>query len=117
MVNRTMHFDEIMKMLSGEQKLHFYELFAHNMTVAIRGFWSDADIADSEKVELMKWTNEVLHQITAKIWVLRLKTHEWTESDFGKMLEEYKQMCPGIAIGIDNAVRWSYRSVTGTEVR
>jgi hypothetical protein len=110
-----LNFEEMMKTLSDEQKLHFYELFAHNMTVGIRGIWSEADIGDSEKVELMKWANEVLHHITAKVWVLRLKTHVWTESDFGKMLEEYKQMHPGISGAIDAAMQWSYQSAIGKE--
>lgn len=110
-----LNFQEMMNALSDEQKLHFYELFAHNMTVGIRGIWSETETGDSEKVELMKWANEVLHRITAKVWVLRLKTHEWTESDFGKMLEEYKQMHPGISVAIDSAVKWSYRSVLGKE--
>jgi hypothetical protein len=110
-----LNYEERMRTLSDEQKLHFYELFAHNMTVAIRGFWSETKICNSEKVERMKWANEVLHQITAKVWVLRLKTHEWTESDFDKMLGEYKQIHPGISGAIDAAVEWSYQSVVGKE--
>jgi hypothetical protein len=108
-----MHFSELMETLSHEQKLHFYELFAHNMTVGIRGIWLDTDIDDSEKVERMKWANEVLHQITAKIWALRLKTHEWTETDFGSILEDHMREHPNIAITIESAVKHSYRSVTG----
>ena len=111
-----MHFSELMKTLSCEQKLHFYELFAHNMTVEIRGIWYDTDIDDSEKVERMKWANEALHQITAKIWVLRLKTHEWTETDFGGMLEQYMHEHPNIAIAIESAVKNSYRTVSGEEI-
>ncbi len=102
-------------MLSEEQKLHFYELFAHNMTIVIRGLLSETEIGDSEKVELMKWANEVLHRITAKVWVLRLKPHEWIESDFSKMLEEYKRMHPGISGAIDEAMQWSYQSVIRKE--
>jgi hypothetical protein len=105
----------MMETLSDEKKLHFYELFAHNMTVVIRGLWSDEDIGDSEKVERMKWANEVLHQIAAKAWVLRLKTRDWSESDFGKMLEEYKQAHPDISNAIDEAVQLSYRSANGKE--
>ena len=110
-----LNFEGMMNILSDEQRLHFYELFAHNMTIVIRGFWSDAEIDDSEKVELMKWANEVLHSITEKVWVLRLNTQEWTESDFAKMLEEYKQMHPDLSVAIDSAFQWSYRSVIGKE--
>jgi hypothetical protein len=30
--------------------------------------------------------NEVLHRVTAKVYVLRLKKHEWPETDFEDML-------------------------------
>jgi hypothetical protein len=51
--------DNTMK-LSEEQRLHFYEVLAHNLTVAVRGVWSDSETSDAEKVERMKWVNEVL---------------------------------------------------------
>jgi hypothetical protein len=108
-----MKFAEKMSTLNEEQRLHFYELLAHNLTVAIRGVWSDASIGDAEEVERMKWVNEILHRATAKVWVLRLKTHEWTEEDFGCLVESYIDQHPGIRHEIHAAVNRSYRTVTG----
>jgi hypothetical protein len=37
--------------LPDERRLHFYEVLAHNLTVAIRCIWSDDSIDDHEKVD------------------------------------------------------------------
>src|SRR5262249_16954862 len=99
-----------MKLSDGERLL-FYEVLAHNLTVAVRGIWSEPGVDDTEKVDRMKWLNEVLHRVTAKAYVLRLKTHEWTETDFEDMLLGYAQSHPSIAPGLGWAVQSSYRSV------
>jgi len=112
-----MQFAESISKLNPEQRLHFYEVFALNLTVAIRFVWSNAETDDAEKVERMKWVNEVLHRVTAKVYVLRLKTHEWTETDFEDLILSYIQSQPGIAPEIGRAVRHSYRIVTGEEMR
>jgi hypothetical protein len=112
-----MRFAELIENLTTEQRLHFYEVLAHNLTVVVRGIWSDAASADADKVERMKWVNEVLHRVTAKVCVLRLKTHEWTEPDFEDMLLGYMQSQPGIASDIESAVQKSYRIVTAEDMR
>jgi hypothetical protein len=66
------------------------------LTVAIRGAWSDSTLGDAEKVERIKWINEILHRAATKVWVLRLRTHVWTEEDFGSLMWGYVDDCPGI---------------------
>jgi hypothetical protein len=99
-----------MASLNDEQRLHFYEVLAHNLTVAIRSIWSDKSITADEKVERIKWVNEILHSTTAKVWVLRLKTHEWTEEDFGSDIGHYIALNPSIATEVSSAVSRSYRA-------
>jgi GrpB-like predicted nucleotidyltransferase (UPF0157 family) len=111
-----MRFAEQVGKLSDEQRLHYYEVLAHNLTIAIRGVWADSEIDDAEKVERMKWVNEILHRVTAKVYVLRLKTHEWTEEDFERLLREYVAAHPGIAGEVGHALRFSYQAVTGQEM-
>lgn len=105
-----------MEKLHEDQRLHFYEVLAHNLTVAMRGIWSDERINDSEKVERMKWVNEILHSVTAKVYVLRLKTHEWSERDFENLLYECIVIHPGIAGEVGWAVKSTYRTITGEEM-
>ena len=111
-----MRFAERMARLSEEQRLHFYEVLAHNLTVAIRGVWSDSSITDTEKVDRIKWINEILHRVTAKVWVLRLKTHEWTEEDVGQMIRGYVGENEGIKEEVFWAVNRSYQAVAGEEI-
>jgi hypothetical protein len=99
--------------LSDEQQLHFYEVLAHNLTVAIRVVWSDESIGDAEKVDRMKWINEILHRVTAKVSLLRLSTHEWPEEDLESLILDYITSHPSIASHVDQAVRFSYRAVSG----
>jgi hypothetical protein len=105
-------FVRLMASLNDEQMLHFYEVLAHNLTMAIRSIWSDESITADEKVERIKWVNEILHRTTAKVWVLRLKTHEWTEEDFASDIGHYIALNPSIAIEVSSAVSRSYRAVT-----
>jgi len=112
-----MRFAEQMAKLSGEQRLHFYELLAENLTVAIRGIWSNESISDAENVDRIKWVNELLHRVTAKVSVLRLKTHEWTEEDFGSLTRDIVSQSECIKGEVILAVKRSYQVVTSEEMR
>jgi hypothetical protein len=111
-----MRFAERMAVLTEEQRLLFYEVLAHNLTVAIRCVWSDGSISDAEKVERIKWINEILHRATAKVYVLRLKTHEWTEEDFGSLIRGYADSHEGIKEVVLAAVNRTYQTITGEEM-
>jgi hypothetical protein len=61
--------------LSVDERLHFYELFAHNLTVSIRGMFIQKDILNEERLERIQLINEILHRVTSKVWVIRLHTN------------------------------------------
>jgi len=71
---------ERMNELNQEQRLDFYESLAHELTIAAREVWS-SEAYDAEKIDELKWLNEILHRVVSKIAVLRKNHHEWTESD------------------------------------
>ncbi len=102
--------------LSDEERLHFYELLSHNLTVSIRGIWIDENISDTEKVERIKLVNEILHRVTSKVWVLRLKTHEWTEEDTWEMMNEYISDNENIRVEILFAINCSLKAVKNLNV-
>jgi hypothetical protein len=58
-----------MESLTEEERLAFYEHLAHNLTIAARDVWSSDDLP-ADKVEQLKWLNEIQHRVTAKISVL-----------------------------------------------
>jgi hypothetical protein len=97
---------EELKVLTPEQKLHFFELLAHDLTVTIRSAWSEPTLGAEEKVEAMKLINECLHRVTARIWVERLKTHEWTDEDLvGLVIQTDAALHPKLRGGI----AWAFR--------
>jgi hypothetical protein len=107
--------EQVLK-LTADQRLHFYEVLAHNLTVAIRGVWSDESMSDAEKVNRMKHINEILHRVTAKVYVERLKTHEWTEDDFGNMICGWVGDCERLKTEVFGAINRSYQAITGKEI-
>jgi hypothetical protein len=113
-----MAFDYVERIggLTDEQRLHFYEVFAHQLTVAARMVWSDDALTDGAKISHLKWLNEVLHRVTAKVYALRLRTHEWTEADSFDELRHAITQEPGLARVLGWAVLASYEIVTGQTV-
>jgi hypothetical protein len=103
--------------LPDDRRLLFYELLAHNLTVIVRGIWSDEGIADAEKVDRMKWVNEILHRVTSKIRVLRLGEHEWTEEDSWEDIRHWVRQNPAIEGYIHAAIKWSYDYASQSEAR
>jgi hypothetical protein len=77
---------EEMESMSEEERLAFYEYLAHNLTICGREVWS-SDEMPADKVEQLKWLNEIQHRVTAKIHVLRTRHHEWTEKDSWDLIE------------------------------
>jgi hypothetical protein len=99
--------------LPDEQRLHFYEVLAHQLTVVVRMIWSDDALADTQKVSQLKWLNEILHRVTAKVYTLRLRTHEWTEADSFDDILHWVGQEPALALRVGGAVTLSFEIVTG----
>jgi hypothetical protein len=109
------HYSDKIGTLTPDKRLHFYELLAHNLTVAIRGIWSEPDLSDSEKLNRIYLTNEILHRITAKVYTLRLNLHEWTEEDSWQMIKGYIDENVAIENDVMAAIDYSYNSGTAKD--
>jgi hypothetical protein len=95
--------------LPPERLLRFYEVLSHNLTVTVRAIWSDDLLSDSEKVERMKWLNEIMHRLTTKTAALRLNKNDFSEADTWAMIEHYTSLCPGLAAEVATATIRSYQ--------
>ena len=96
--------------LHEEERLHFYEILAHQLTIAARIVWSDDTLTDSQK---LKWLNEVLHRVTARVYSLRLRTDEWTEAAMFENMRHCVSLEPAIGPLVGWAITQSYEVVTG----
>ncbi len=47
--------------LAHSNRIHFYEVLAHNLTVVVREIWSDERLTNAEKVDQLREVNEILH--------------------------------------------------------
>lgn len=114
-----MSFDypKAVRALPHDRRLLFYELLAHNLTIIVRGIWSDEAVTDAEKVDRIKWVNEIQHRVTSKVRVLRLGEHEWTEEDSWSDIQHWVSRNRAIEGYVNAAVKWSYDSVTDSDVR
>lgn len=104
------NYAALVSAFSENEKVYFYERLAHNLTISCRGIWSNNELSDIEKVEQMKWLNEIQHRIISKISVTRLDLHEWKESDIIGMIAGYIQQAPEIGGEVGWAISASYKT-------
>jgi hypothetical protein len=102
--------------LDSEQRLLFYEVLAHNLTVSVRSIWSDEETSAEQKVEQLKWLNEIMHGVTIKLRVLRLNLHEWTETSSWEEIKHSVALCPSLERDIEWAIRNTYAMITHEHV-
>ena len=83
----------------------FYETLAHNLTVCARAIWSDEQLSDAEKVEQMKWLNEIQHRVTGKLRA----SQPWPDGEFFEgVLRTHTDECPTLRSHVGWAVKQSY---------
>lgn len=113
-----MNFDYTEKIgaLNSRQRLYFYELFAHFLTVAMRGVLFTEGAADSERVERAKWLNEIAHRITHKIFVMNKNPQaKWTDAEILEMIEMNTKKHPLTESDVNLAIDFSYHYVMENE--
>lgn len=111
-----MQLSERLAELSQGQLLSFYERLAHNLTITIRGIWSDPQLGEAEKLEQMKWVNEIVHRTTGRLLAFRHGGHDGLSTGFGETIEACLSQAEGIAASVLWAVERSYRTVAASRV-
>lgn len=74
MSNSRTKFDDLideLSLFSDPDKVLFCELLIFQFTLTNRGIWSDIKLQDKEKVDAMKWLNELSHRIWNIIFDLK----------------------------------------------
>lgn len=98
--------------LPVDSLIQFYEILAHNLTVSVRAIWSDEALTDFERVQQMKWLNEIMHRVVLKSAALRTNRNRMSETDTWRMIEEYIAECPQLAVHISFASISSFQAVS-----
>lgn len=107
--------EELLHGADRDSQLHFWEVLAHNLTIAVRAVWSDALLDNADKVDQIKFINELQHHVTAKVYTFRLDEYEWPPAEFDREIEVLAGRCPAIRSHLLSAVTFTARSVLGQE--
>ena len=103
-------FPNLIDGLNDEERIRFYEILAHNLTVSVRGVWSDEHLTDSKKVECLKWLNEIMHRVVMKAALLRVNKNQYSESDSWEDIKHWVSFSPEIDAPVGWALKTSYES-------
>ena len=68
---------EELSTLASPDKLRFLEELLFYFTISSRGIWSDETVSEFEKVEALKWLNELYH----RIWNIRFELQREESND------------------------------------
>lgn len=110
------NYPEKIEALNPKQRIYFYELFAHFLTVQMRGVLFTEGMVDSERVERAKWLNEIAHRITYKIFFMNKRPKaKWTETEIQEMIQMNIEKHPAIKTEVDAAIEISYGYVLENE--
>lgn len=77
-----------------ERKIKFLEDFLKDMTVMNRAIWGNDEYTEAEKLNCLKWSNELAH----RIWNIKFELQQGTDEDclqrFLNNLMQYRQQEP-----------------------
>ena len=93
-------FNEIISWLSAksiEEKIMFIELLLSHMTVMNRAIWDDPETTDKTKVECLKWSNELAHQVWNLIFELKRGVDDKSENTLAANVNFYRKQSDELA--------------------
>jgi len=102
----TFDYPKLVGNLSEEERIRFYELFANNLTVNVRGIWFDDNLSDTQKVENMRWLNEIMAGVVQKSAALRSGRHSYSEEESWEGINHCVSQSPEI----DKSVEWTIKA-------
>ncbi len=96
--------------LSVEDRIRFYESLAHNLTISVRGIWSEDSFTDSQKIEGMKCVNEIMHRVVKVPSALKSGLDMWSEADNWETIKHWVSLSPEVGGHVWLAIKASYES-------
>ena len=112
----TFNFSESIGALNPQQKTYFYQLFAHFLTVSMRGVLFFEGISNDERVERAKWLNEIAHRITYKIFLqVNNPQKKWTDEEVWETIKINVAKHPKTEEDVNLATETAYKYVIDNE--
>ena len=82
--------------LPSDIKMAYYMNFAHSLTVGVRAIWSDETIDVNDRLERLKWMNELMHRVINRAIDLQSEPYTWNEEAIWQLLLGTVAQCPAI---------------------
>ncbi len=101
-------FVQLIGQLPPDVKIAYYVNFAHSLTVAVRSIWSDEALDVSDRLERLKWMNELMHRVINRAIDLRAQPHIWNEEAIWQFVLTTGAQCPAINGDADRAMLSAY---------
>lgn len=97
--------------LSRSDKIRFYIVLARDLTIATRMIWADLHLSDAERVEQMKWVNEVQHRVINRLADLHGDYGTWTEQQVWDVIWQHLAQDRATAAHVRGALKRAYERV------
>ena|SRR5688572_24740263 len=104
----TFDYPQLVANLSKEERIRFYELLANNLTVNVRSIWSDENLSDAQKVDCMRWLNEIMQGVVQKSAALRSGRHSYSDEECWESINHCLLQSPAIDEHVEWAIKASY---------
>ena len=110
-----MAISEKLNALSPDQKWTFLELLSHELTIRIRVIWSDEEISSGEKVDRIKWINEIHHRIPLRVMSLKREEDDWIGDYLGLDIDHWCSQNEAIRPLVTYALKSSIKKTENKE--
>ena len=112
LILKLAEYAEAVASFDKNRRRRFYETLAHNLTVCARAIWSDEQLSDAEKVDQMKWLNEIQHRAIGKLRAVK----PWPDAEFFEgVLRARTKQCPALRSHVGWAVKQSYEYASAAD--
>jgi hypothetical protein len=79
-------FTQTLGTFDKHQKTNFYIDLARNLTVAVRGIWSDEHLSVDDRFKQLKAMNEAMHRVLNRLRDVQDDQQLWTDDQLWHML-------------------------------
>ena len=91
-----------------DKKNEFLERFLKDMTIMNRAIWGDNEYNDSEKLNCLKWSNELAHRIWNLKFDLERGIDEASQTKFLNHLNFYRKQEPKLGGHLGATLKSTY---------
>jgi len=105
-------FGKAVSILTNDERLRFYEIFARRLTLSIRLVCATGQNDSQTALEQVKYLNEIMHRVIAKAVGERLGHQGWSDTDFETMVQAFVNRDPSIEWFVNECIESSFEEVT-----